>query len=90
VTRFRQGQKVLIIGAARGVGTFALQLAKASGAIVTGVCSTTKCELVTSIGADDVIDYTQEDFADGTRHFDLILDGKWRGWGDTVGGGNFY
>jgi NADPH:quinone reductase-like Zn-dependent oxidoreductase len=68
------GQQVLVIGAAGGVGTFAVQLAKAFGAEVTGVCSTTKADLVRSIGADHVIDYTREDFADGTRRWDLILD----------------
>jgi NADPH:quinone reductase-like Zn-dependent oxidoreductase len=68
------GQKVLIIGAAGGVGSFAVQLAKAFGAEVTGVCSTTKADLVRSIGADDVIDYNRDDFADGARHWDLILD----------------
>ena len=68
------GQTVLIIGAAGGVGSFAVQLAKAFGAEVTGVCSTTKVDLVRSIGADDVIDYTREDFADGARHWDLIVD----------------
>jgi NADPH:quinone reductase-like Zn-dependent oxidoreductase len=67
-------QKTLIIGAAGGVGTFAVQLAKAFGAVVTGVCSTSKAELVRTIGADEVIDYTREDFTDGTRQFDLILD----------------
>ena len=67
-------QKVLIIGAAGGVGTYAVQLAKAFGAVVTGVCSTSKTELVRDIGADEVIDYTREDFTDGTRQFDLILD----------------
>jgi NADPH:quinone reductase-like Zn-dependent oxidoreductase len=72
--RVHPGQKVLVIGAAGGVGTFAVQLAKAFGADVTGVCSTTKLDLVRSIGADDVIDYTTNDFADGTRHYDLILD----------------
>jgi NADPH:quinone reductase-like Zn-dependent oxidoreductase len=70
----RPGQHVLIIGAAGGVGTFAVQLAKAYGAIVTGVCSTTKMELVRSIGADDVIDYLDEDFATGRRDYELILD----------------
>lgn len=70
----RAGQRVLIIGAAGGVGSFAVQLAKAFGAHVTGVCSTTKVDLVRSIGADEAIDYTREDFADGTRSYDLILD----------------
>jgi NADPH:quinone reductase-like Zn-dependent oxidoreductase len=72
--RVQPGQKVLIIGAGGGVGSFAVQLAKAFGAHVTGVCSTTKADLVRSIGADDVIDYTRDDFADGARHWDLILD----------------
>lgn len=72
--RVRTGQKVLVIGASGGVGTFAVQLAKMYGADVTGVCSATKADLVRSIGADDVIDYTREDFADGTRHYDVILD----------------
>src|SRR5918993_3212052 len=67
-------QKVLIIGAAGGVGTYAVQLAKAFGAVVTGVCSTSKAELVRAIGAEEVIDYTREDFTGGTRRFDLILD----------------
>jgi NADPH:quinone reductase-like Zn-dependent oxidoreductase len=70
----KPGQKVLIIGAAGGVGSFAVQLAKAFGAEVTGVCSTTKADLVRSIGADHVVDYTRDDFADGARHWDLILD----------------
>jgi NADPH:quinone reductase-like Zn-dependent oxidoreductase len=67
-------QKVLIIGAAGGVGTYAVQLAKAFGGVVTGVCSTSKAELVRAIGAEEVIDYTREDFTDGTHQFDLILD----------------
>lgn len=72
--KIQAGQKVLIIGAAGGVGTYAVQLAKVFGAVVTGVCSTSKVELVWAIGADDVIDYTRDDFTDGTRRFDLILD----------------
>jgi NADPH:quinone reductase-like Zn-dependent oxidoreductase len=68
------GQRVLVIGAAGGVGSFAVQMAKAFGAQVTGVASTTQVELVRSIGADDVIDYTREDVTDGTRRWDLILD----------------
>jgi len=70
----KAGQKVLVIGAAGAVGSFAVQLAKAFGAEVTGVCSTTQVDLVRSIGADDVIDYTREDVTDGTRHWDLIID----------------
>ena len=70
----RAGQRVLIIGAGGGVGTFAVQIAKADGAEVTGVCSTAKTELVRSIGADHVIDYTREDFADGRNRYDVILD----------------
>jgi NADPH:quinone reductase-like Zn-dependent oxidoreductase len=72
--RVHPGQHVLIIGASGGVGTFAVQIAKSFGAEVTGVCSTSKAELVTSIGADHVIDYTQRDFADGTQRYDVILD----------------
>jgi NADPH:quinone reductase-like Zn-dependent oxidoreductase len=68
------GQKVLVIGAAGGVGSFAVQLAKAFGAEVTGVCSTAQAELVRSIGADHVVDYTREDVTDGRRRWDLVLD----------------
>ena len=68
------GHHVLIIGAGGGVGTFAVQIAKADGAEVTGVCSTAKTDLVRSIGADHVIDYTREDFCDGRNRYDVILD----------------
>jgi NADPH:quinone reductase-like Zn-dependent oxidoreductase len=67
------GQEVLIIGAGGGVGTFAVQIAKASGARVTGVCGTTKVDLVRSIGADHVIDYTREDFTRGEERYDVIF-----------------
>jgi NADPH:quinone reductase-like Zn-dependent oxidoreductase len=70
----RPGQQVLVIGAAGAVGWFAVQLAKAFGAQVTGVASTTQVELVRSIGADEVIDYTRTDVTDGTRQWDLIVD----------------
>jgi NADPH:quinone reductase-like Zn-dependent oxidoreductase len=68
------GQSVLVIGAAGGVGTFTVQIAKAMGATVTGVASTSKLDLVRSIGADDMIDYTRERFTDGSRRWDVIVD----------------
>ena len=74
VGRLQAGQKVLIVGASGGVGSYAVQIAKALGAEVTGVCSTSKLDLVRSIGADHVIDYSQEDFANGEKRYDLILD----------------
>jgi NADPH:quinone reductase-like Zn-dependent oxidoreductase len=72
--RVRPGQHVLVIGASGGVGSYAVQLAKAFGAEVTGVASTAKADLVRSLGADHVLDYTREDFADGTRRYDVVLD----------------
>ncbi|MGP3927398.1 NAD(P)-dependent alcohol dehydrogenase [Streptomyces sp. 8N616] len=72
--RVQAGQKVLIVGASGGVGTFAVQIAKAYGGEVTGVCSTAKADAVRAIGADHVIDYTREDFADGQQRYDVMLD----------------
>ncbi|HSP53430.1 MAG TPA: NAD(P)-dependent alcohol dehydrogenase [Cryobacterium sp.] len=72
--RLQAGQRALIIGASGGVGSYAVQIAKALGAHVTGVASTSKLDLLRSLGADNVIDYTREDFADGSDRYDLIID----------------
>ncbi|HYO41161.1 MAG TPA: NAD(P)-dependent alcohol dehydrogenase [Nocardioidaceae bacterium] len=74
VGRVQAGQSVLVVGASGGVGSYAVQIAKAFGAEVTGVCSPAKADLVISLGADHVIDYTRDDFAEGPRRYDLILD----------------
>jgi NADPH:quinone reductase-like Zn-dependent oxidoreductase len=74
VGELQAGQKVLVIGAAGGVGSFAVQLAKAYGGHVTGVGSTSQLDLIRSLGADQVVDYTRDDVTDGSRHWDLILD----------------
>jgi NADPH:quinone reductase-like Zn-dependent oxidoreductase len=74
VAKVQRGQSVLVIGAGGGVGTIAVQIAKAFGATVTGVCSGSKADLLRSLGADDVIDYTREDLTDGSRRWDVIVD----------------
>lgn len=79
VGRIEPGQSVLVIGASGGVGSYAVQLAKASGATVTGVASAAKSDMVRSLGADHVIDYATADYLDGTARYDLIVD---------IGGGN--
>ena len=72
--RIEPGQQVLVIGASGGVGNYAVQLAKAFGAEVTGMAGTAKQDLVRSLLADRVLDYTRDDYADGSRRYDLILD----------------
>ena len=74
VGEVKAGQRVLVIGAAGGVGSFAVQLAKAFGAHVTGVGSTAQLELIRSVGADEAVDYTRDDVTDGSRHWDVVLD----------------
>jgi NADPH:quinone reductase-like Zn-dependent oxidoreductase len=72
--RLTAGQRVLVVGASGGVGSYAVQIAKAAGAHVVGVCSTAKVELVRSLGADHVIDYTREDFTAGALRYDVVID----------------
>lgn len=72
--RLQPGQAVLVLGAAGGVGSFAVQIARVLGGRVTGVCSTSKVDLVRSLGAEDVVDHTREDVTEGPRRFDLIVD----------------
>jgi NADPH:quinone reductase-like Zn-dependent oxidoreductase len=72
--RIRAGQRVLVLGASGGVGSYAVQLAKAAGAEVTGVASAAKLDLVRSLGADQVLDYAKDDFADGSSRYDVVLD----------------
>lgn len=74
VGKVQPGQSVLVIGAAGGVGTYAVQIAKAAGAQVTGVCSTAKLDLVRSIGADHVVDYTRDDIVDLGERYDVVID----------------
>jgi NADPH:quinone reductase-like Zn-dependent oxidoreductase len=74
VGQVQAGQAVLILGASGGVGSYAVQLAKVLGAVVTGVASTAKVDFVADLGADRVLDYTRDDFADGAHRFDLVLD----------------
>ncbi|HXV72417.1 MAG TPA: NAD(P)-dependent alcohol dehydrogenase [Acidimicrobiia bacterium] len=74
IARLRSGQEVLVVGASGGIGTFAVQIAKAMGAEVTGVCSTAHVDLVRGIGADHVIDYTIDDFTRSEERYDVILD----------------
>lgn len=71
--KLKAGQHVLVTGASGGVGTFAAQIAKATGAEVTGVCSTRNVDLVRSLGADHVIDYTKKEFTQGSPRYDLVL-----------------
>ncbi len=72
--QLKPGQEVLVVGAGGGIGTFAVQIARAMGAMVTGVCGTSKVDLVRSLGADQVIDYTQQDFTERPGRYDLVLD----------------